>query len=139
MPCICISLLWNNFLTDGRIFIFSGGSTGALIPYIERTYQINYARVSILFVSTFVGYIVAAITAGPLSRRIGFGHALCISTVIELMGVRLRLMFMKPNQAKFINQNIINSSQHINFGLMCFGFFVVGIAFATQVESSTQI
>ncbi|KAJ3551881.1 hypothetical protein NM688_g4454 [Phlebia brevispora] len=94
---------------------WNGGSTGAMIPYIERTYQINYARVSVLFVSTFVGYIVAAATAGPLSRRVGFGHALCISTVIELMG------------------NIINSSQKAHFGAMCFGFFVVGIAFATQL------
>ncbi|KAJ8473688.1 hypothetical protein ONZ51_g7709 [Trametes cubensis] len=93
---------------------WNGGSTGALLPYIEANYKINYARVSLLFVSTFLGYIVAAACAGTLSRRVGFGHAMLISIIIELAG------------------NIINSSQQVNFGLMCFGFFVVGTAFATQ-------
>lgn len=104
-----------------------------MIPYIERTYNINYARVSVLFVSTFVGYAAAAVAAGPISRRIGFGHALCISTVIELMGVR-PLFAPRPPLISVV-QNIINSSQKMNFSLMCFGFFVVGCAFATQVHS----
>ncbi|OSD04588.1 MFS general substrate transporter [Trametes coccinea BRFM310] len=94
---------------------WNGGSTGALLPYIELNYRINYARVSVLFVSTFLGYVVAAASAGTLSRRIGFGHAMLISLLIELAG------------------NIINSSQQVNFGVMCFGFFVVGTAFATQL------
>ncbi|PSR93798.1 hypothetical protein PHLCEN_2v4693 [Hermanssonia centrifuga] len=98
---------------------WNGGSTGAMLPYIERAYNINYAHVSILFVSTFVGYALAAAAAGPLSRRVGFGHALCISIIVELMG------------------NIINSSQGVNFNLMCFGFFVVGCAFATQVRNTS--
>ena len=58
-----------------------------MIPYIESVYRINYAHVSVLFVSTFLGYVVAAVGAGPLSRRIGFGHALCMSAMIELAGV----------------------------------------------------
>ncbi|KAI0650491.1 MFS general substrate transporter [Trametes meyenii] len=94
---------------------WNGGSTGALLPYIERNYNINYARVSVLFVSTFLGYVVAAAGAGTLSRRVGYGHAMLISMLVELAG------------------NIINSSQQVNFGLMCFGFFVVGMAFATQL------
>ncbi|KAI0776201.1 MFS general substrate transporter [Trametes elegans] len=93
---------------------WNGGSTGALIPYIERNYNISYAKVSLLFVSTFLGYVVAAVGAGTLARRVGFGHAMLISILVELAG------------------NIINSSQQVNFGLMCFGFFVVGMAFATQ-------
>ncbi|KZT24571.1 MFS general substrate transporter [Neolentinus lepideus HHB14362 ss-1] len=94
---------------------WNGGSTGALLPYIERAYGINYARVSILFVCTFLGYMVAAVATGALSRRVGFGRALCLAVVVELIG------------------NIINSSQASHFGLMCFGFFVVGTAFATQL------
>ncbi len=77
------------------ISISSGGSTGAMIPYIERAYNINYAHVSILFVSTFVGYALAAAAAGPLSRRVGFGHALCISIIVELMGVCFLVAFKK--------------------------------------------
>ncbi|PCH36403.1 MFS general substrate transporter [Wolfiporia cocos MD-104 SS10] len=94
---------------------WNGGSTGALIPYIEKQYGINYAHVAILFVCTFLGYILAAAGAGPLARRVGFGHALSIAVVVELMG------------------NVINSSQQRSFPLMCFGFFVVGSAFATQL------
>ncbi|KAI0082345.1 MFS general substrate transporter [Panus rudis PR-1116 ss-1] len=94
---------------------WNGGSTGALVPYIEQSYHISYAQVSLLFVCTFVGYIVAALTAGSLSRKVGFGHALCIAIVVELMG------------------NVINCSQHKSFGLLCFGFFVVGLSFATQL------
>ena len=70
------------------VCLCSGGSTGALLPYIESNYGINYARVSVLFVCTFIGYVVAAACTGFLSRRIGFGHTLCITFVVELMGVR---------------------------------------------------
>ncbi|KAI0638434.1 MFS general substrate transporter [Trametes polyzona] len=94
---------------------WNGGSTGALLPYIERNYNINYARVSVLFVATFLGYVVAAAAVGPLSRRVGYGHAMLISILVELAG------------------NIINSSQQVNFGLMCFAYFVIGTAFATQL------
>ena len=66
---------------------FSGGATGALIPYVERAYGISYATVSLLFVFTFIGYVIAALGAGTLSRKVGFGHALCISVVVELLGV----------------------------------------------------
>ncbi|TBU33086.1 MFS general substrate transporter [Dichomitus squalens] len=94
---------------------WNGGATGALLPYIERTYHYGYAQVSVLFVCTFLGYVVAAAGAGTLARRVGFGHAMLISAMVELAG------------------NIINSSQQRSFGLMCFGFFVVGMAFATQL------
>jgi len=66
---------------------WNNGATGALIPTIERTYGITYARVSMLFVCTFLGYIGAAIGTGALARRIGFGNALCVSVFVELIGV----------------------------------------------------
>ncbi|KAH9938016.1 MFS general substrate transporter [Fomitopsis serialis] len=94
---------------------WNGGSTGALIPYIEKAFAITYAHVAILFVCTFVGYLVAAAGAGAMARRIGFGYAFCVSAIVELAG------------------NIINSSQQKSFSVMCFGFFVVGTAFATQL------
>ncbi|KAI0092704.1 MFS general substrate transporter [Irpex rosettiformis] len=94
---------------------WNGGSTGAMIPYIERNYNISYARVSVLFVSTFIGYVTAAAATGPLVRRVGFGNTLLIAMVVELIG------------------NVINCSQRKSFNFMCFGFFVVGSAFATQL------
>ncbi|KII94865.1 hypothetical protein PLICRDRAFT_128164 [Plicaturopsis crispa FD-325 SS-3] len=94
---------------------WNGGSTGALIPYIEKAYNITYAHVALLFVAIFLGYVLAAACAGPLSRRVGFGNAISIAVVIEIIG------------------NVINASQQKSFGVMGFGFFVVGIAFAMQL------
>lgn len=58
-----------------------------MIPYIESTYNISYARVAVLFVSTFIGYVAAAAATGPLVRKLGFGRTIAISVVVELMGV----------------------------------------------------
>ena len=65
----------------------SGGATGALIPSIERAFGIGYARIAILFVSTFMDYAAAAAGGGVLSRKIGFGSALLAAVAIELIGV----------------------------------------------------
>lgn len=68
-------------------FLSSGGATGALIPHIEKAFNFSYAKVSLLFVSTFLGYVVAAVTTGTLSRRIGFGRAMTLALAVELSGV----------------------------------------------------
>ena len=62
-----------------------------MLPYIEKNFNITYAKVSILFVCTFLGYVVAAATAGTLARKVGFGHAMLISTMVELIGVSVML------------------------------------------------
>lgn len=82
-----MSDLFSQFIALSRSLCSSGGATGALIPYIEKTYGITYAHVAILFVTTFIGYIVAAAGAGTLARKVGFGHALCIAVIVELAGV----------------------------------------------------
>ncbi|KAL0940275.1 major facilitator superfamily transporter [Colletotrichum truncatum] len=63
------------------------GAIGALLPYIETYYKISYTIVSLLFLSPFVGYIIAALSnnfihhklgqrgiaiIGPLGRTLGF-------------------------------------------------------------------
>lgn len=44
---------------------------------------------SFLFVSTFFGYVAAAAGAGTLSRKLGFGNAMCLAMFVELCGVRI--------------------------------------------------
>ena len=61
-----------------------------MIPYIERTYNVNYAQVSVLFVCTFLGHVVAAGCAGTLSRKLGYGNAMLVTMAIELAVVGLR-------------------------------------------------
>ncbi|PFH60355.1 hypothetical protein XA68_11097 [Ophiocordyceps unilateralis] len=46
-------------------------SIGALIPYLEDYYGISYAYVSIIFLTPFVGYSVAAFTNAFVHQRLG--------------------------------------------------------------------
>ncbi|KAI0751047.1 major facilitator superfamily domain-containing protein [Daedaleopsis nitida] len=91
-----------------------------LAGWKSEAYGINDARVSMLFVCTFLGYVAAAAGVGTLARKVGFGRVMLISTLLELA------------------ENIINSSQQVSYGLMYFGFFVVGMTFSTQVTGSVQ-
>ena len=52
---------------------------GALIPYLERTYGIGYAVVSVIFVSTAVGFISAAPFTDVLGARLGRARALVLA------------------------------------------------------------
>jgi MFS family permease len=72
-------------------YFVSGGATGSLIPHIEQAFGFNYAQVSLLFMCTFLGYGVAAITTGHLSRRVGFGRSIALALIVELAGVSLLL------------------------------------------------
>ncbi|KAI9824840.1 MAG: hypothetical protein M1819_000792 [Sarea resinae] len=47
------------------------GVSGALIPYMEKHYGIGYAVVSLIFVTTAVGFIVAAPLTHMLEARLG--------------------------------------------------------------------
>ncbi|KAF6838646.1 major facilitator superfamily transporter [Colletotrichum musicola] len=89
--------IWNGTRTNAfrylvtlYSFIVMGmndGAIGALLPYIEDHYDITYTVVSLLFLSPFVGYIIAALTnnyihhqlgqrgiaiIGPIGRTLGF-------------------------------------------------------------------
>ncbi|KAK1779380.1 major facilitator superfamily domain-containing protein [Copromyces sp. CBS 386.78] len=70
----------------------SDGAIGALIPYLETYYSISYTIVSLVFLSPFVGYLLAALfnnlihhhfgqrgvaILGPLCRLIGFIPMAC--------------------------------------------------------------
>ncbi|TFK45379.1 MFS general substrate transporter [Heliocybe sulcata] len=92
------------------------GATGALLPYIEKAYGLDYSEVAILFICTFLGYTVAALSIGPASRRIGYGPTLICAVVFGLVG------------------SILNSCQQASFVPMCFGFCFFGFAFAGELS-----
>ncbi|KAJ4307069.1 hypothetical protein N0V88_000444 [Collariella sp. IMI 366227] len=63
------------FLATIYCFILMGmtdGAVGALLPYIETYYTITYTTVSLLFLSPFVGYLLAALlnTSSASSRSV---------------------------------------------------------------------
>ncbi|KAF3800504.1 hypothetical protein GCG54_00003402, partial [Colletotrichum gloeosporioides] len=77
----CVTLL--SFTIMGM----NDAAIGALIPYIETYYNVTYTVVALLFLSPFVGYVIAALSnnlihnhfgqrsvavLGPLSRIVGY-------------------------------------------------------------------
>ncbi|KAF4450310.1 hypothetical protein F53441_6593 [Fusarium austroafricanum] len=56
-----------SLLTSGA----NDAAYGALIPYLEEYYDLSYIVVSLVFLSPFVGYILAAVLNNTLHRRAG--------------------------------------------------------------------
>ncbi|KAI5459001.1 major facilitator superfamily domain-containing protein [Mariannaea sp. PMI_226] len=55
-------------------FIIAGmndAATGALIPYLEKYYDITYTVVSLIFLTPFAGYSVAAFTNARIHQKLG--------------------------------------------------------------------
>ncbi|KAH0841974.1 hypothetical protein FOPE_06772 [Fonsecaea pedrosoi] len=55
-------------------FIVTGlndGAVGALIPYLETYYHLNYTTVSLIFLTPFAGYSLAAFTNAAIHTKLG--------------------------------------------------------------------
>ena len=70
----CCMMYFGNGMNDS--------APGALIPYIETHYHINYAIVSLVFVSQAVGFIVAAFCTEVLKSRVGQAKSLVFSELL---------------------------------------------------------
>ncbi|KAL8930908.1 MAG: hypothetical protein Q9208_000009 [Pyrenodesmia sp. 3 TL-2023] len=74
----CCLMCFANGLNDS--------APGALIPYMEKTYSIGYAIVSLIFISNAIGFISAAPLIPPLLSRFGRAKTLIISQLAMLTG-----------------------------------------------------
>ncbi|KAF7795676.1 hypothetical protein EIP86_006841 [Pleurotus ostreatoroseus] len=52
---------------------WNDGSTGPLLPTIQRHYHVGYAVVSLIFIFNCVGFVTAALANVHLTDRFGFG------------------------------------------------------------------
>ncbi|KAL8661246.1 MAG: hypothetical protein Q9202_005792 [Teloschistes flavicans] len=59
---------------------------GALIPYMEKTYSIGYAIVSLIFITNAVGFISAAPSSQPLLARWGRWRTLVLAQTCMMVG-----------------------------------------------------
>ncbi|KAL9584869.1 MAG: hypothetical protein Q9212_001866 [Teloschistes hypoglaucus] len=59
---------------------------GALIPYIEKTYSIGYAIVSLIFITNAVGFVSAAPSSQPLLARLGRWKTLVLAQTCMMAG-----------------------------------------------------
>lgn len=69
-------------------------SPGALIPYMEKTYRIGYAVVSLIFVTNALGYILAAPCSHALENR--FGRSKTYMFCLSLMVTGFIIIICKP-------------------------------------------
>ncbi|KAL8944312.1 MAG: hypothetical protein Q9216_000496 [Gyalolechia sp. 2 TL-2023] len=72
---------------------------GALIPYMEETYYIGYAIVSLIFITNAVGFISAAPSTPPLLARFGRAKTLILAQMSMMVGVVLSFLFIGFGEA----------------------------------------
>ncbi|KAL2160303.1 hypothetical protein VTH06DRAFT_1476 [Thermothelomyces fergusii] len=99
---------WNNppinifrYFSTLYCFILLGmtdGALGALLPYIESFYSISYTVVSLVFLSPFVGYLLAALLNNQIHHRLGQVGVAVMGPVSRLIGV-VPLVFHPPYPA----------------------------------------
>ncbi|KAG0652901.1 hypothetical protein D0Z07_0436 [Hyphodiscus hymeniophilus] len=78
MLAICLMLFGNGMMDS---------APGALIPYIEKHYNIGYAITSLIFVTNAVGFISAAVFVDALRAQIGRAKTLLFSTSLQIIGL----------------------------------------------------
>lgn len=66
------------------------GSIGALIPYMLSSYKIGTSFIAILYITTFLGWALAAVTNPYLSRYFALGTLLAIGSILQIIPHVLR-------------------------------------------------
>ncbi|KAJ8453989.1 hypothetical protein ONZ45_g19482 [Pleurotus djamor] len=74
-----VALCWCLFIEG-----WNDGTTGPLLPVIQRDFQVGFAVVSMLFVSNCIGFITGAISNVWLNDRFGFGKVIVLGAVCQL-------------------------------------------------------
>jgi fucose permease len=103
-------------LSCGFSFFVAGtndGSLGALIPYIISTYQTSTSLIALLYLTTFLGWALAALTNTSLSSIFPLGTLLVLGSVLQIIPHALRVW--EPP-----------------FPLFCITFFLSGLGQAYQ-------
>ncbi|KAE8449387.1 hypothetical protein EG329_008288 [Mollisiaceae sp. DMI_Dod_QoI] len=79
--------------SSGVSFLVAGindGSLGALIPYILAAYHISTSMVSLIYFTTFLGWLVCAITNTYLTNLFPLGTLLSIGALLQVLPHTLR-------------------------------------------------
>ncbi|KAL4912233.1 major facilitator superfamily domain-containing protein [Aspergillus aurantiobrunneus] len=86
-------LLLLKLISSGFSFFVAGindGSLGAVIPYIRQAYDIDTNMVSIVYGTTFSGWLFAALTNSYLSQYFNLGVLLLIGAALQTVAHALR-------------------------------------------------
>ncbi|TVY23261.1 Bypass of stop codon protein [Lachnellula hyalina] len=90
------------------------GSLGSLIPYILSTYSISPSYISLVYLTTFLGWFLCALTSPFLTTHLSLPSLLTLGAVLQLASQTLR------------------SLPIISLPLFAFTFFLTGLGQAIQ-------
>lgn len=74
------TLCWTLYLMG-----WNDGTTGPLLPRIQRVYNVNFTIVSLLFVFACIGFITGALSNLVLDGRYGFGKVIVLGSLFQVV------------------------------------------------------
>ncbi|BCS05570.1 putative MFS transporter [Aspergillus luchuensis] len=80
-------------IASGFSFFVAGvndGSLGSLLPYVLETYHVSTGLVIIVYVTTLVGWLVAALTNSTACQYLGLGSMLALGAALQVLAHVLR-------------------------------------------------
>ncbi|KAK1147169.1 hypothetical protein N8T08_001908 [Aspergillus melleus] len=80
-------------VSAGFAFFVAGlndGSLGALIPYIRKSYHIDTNLVSVVYGTTFLGWLIAALSNSYLGQYLNLGVFLALGASLQVLAHALR-------------------------------------------------
>ena len=118
----CCLMCFGNGLSDS--------APGALIPYMEKQYNLNYALVSLIFVGQACGFLIGTPITHPLDVRLGRGKTLALAEAL-LLGAFILLASQPPFPLVVLAFLIIGLGMALNLSLN--NVFVANLARATTL------
>ncbi|KAF8556039.1 MFS general substrate transporter [Imleria badia] len=75
------TLCWTLYLSG-----WNDGTTGPLLPRIQKVYNVNFAVVSLIFVFACIGFLTGAFSNVVLNDRYGFGKVMVLGSILQVIG-----------------------------------------------------
>ncbi|RDW69609.1 hypothetical protein BP6252_08629 [Coleophoma cylindrospora] len=108
----------------------SDSAPGALIPYIEKYYNIGYAIVALIFVTNAIGFISAAFIVDALRAKVGRARSLMTAQTFMLLGY-IAIVCTPPFPVVIVSFFFLGFGMAINLAL--------GNTFAANLQNGTTM
>ncbi|PSS10775.1 hypothetical protein M430DRAFT_107964 [Amorphotheca resinae ATCC 22711] len=108
----------------------SDSAPGALIPYIEKHYDIGYAVVSLIFVTNAIGFILAAFFVDALRGRFGRAKTLMFAQTMMICGY-IPVICTPPYPVVIVSFFFLGVGMAMNLAL--------GNVFAANLQNGTKM
>ncbi|KAM0321904.1 hypothetical protein ACHAQA_009801 [Verticillium albo-atrum] len=117
--------LWDPYMNRWRLLTaclmnlgngLNDSAPGALIPYMEKHYNIGYAVVSLIFVGNALGFIFAAVFLDALRARMSRAHLLVLGQAV-LLAAYIPLVVGAPYPAIIVSFFFLGFGMSINLAM----------------------